>query len=142
MLLLRLLLPIHFRRPRSSPGPPKGDKNLLPLPGCSLYHSSNRGAVLSQRHPIFHRILFVAPMPRQFWRRVLISFSFRQFDCVGPSAIYRMSLSILCLFGLMMIFMLCRNRIAMVVNEGLFCVKYIFVTALFIGFLWVDNNVF
>lgn len=42
----------------------------------------------------------------------------------------------------MMIFMLCRNRIAMVVNEGLFCVKYIFVTALFIGFLWVDNNVF
>ena len=81
-------------------------------------------------------------MPRQFWRRVLISFSFRQFDCVGPSAIYRISLSILCLFGLMMIFMLCRNRIAMVVNEGLFCVKYIFVTALFIGFLWVDNNVF
>jgi len=40
----------------------------------------------------------------------------RKYDCVGPSAIYRMSLSILCLFGLMMLVMLCRNRIAMVVN--------------------------
>ena len=38
--------------------------------------------------------------------------------------------------------MLCRNRIAMVVNEGLFCVKYILVSGLFIGFLWVNNSVF
>ena len=38
--------------------------------------------------------------------------------------------------------MLCRNRIAMVVNEGLFCVKYILVSGLFIGFLLVNNSVF
>ena len=42
----------------------------------------------------------------------------------------------------MMLVMLCRNRIAMVVNEGLFCVKYILVSGLFIGFLWVNNSVF
>ena len=53
-----------------------------------------------------------------------------------------MSLSILCLFLLMMLMMLCRNRLAMVVNEGLFCVKYLLVTGLFIGFLWIKNNVF
>ena len=67
---------------------------------------------------------------------------FRKFDCVGPSAIYRMSLSILCLFMLMMVISLCRNRVAMVINEGLFCVKYIFVSAMFIAFLWIRNNVF
>ena len=42
----------------------------------------------------------------------------------------------------MMLMMLCRNRLAMVVNEGLFCVKYLLVTGLFIGFLWIKNNVF
>ena len=61
---------------------------------------------------------------------------------MGPSAIYRMSFSFLCLFMLMMLIMLCRNRLAMVINEGLFCVKYIFVLGLFIGFLWIRNNVF
>lgn len=42
----------------------------------------------------------------------------------------------------MMLVMLCRNRIAMVVNEGLFCVKYLLVSGLFIGFLWINNEVF
>ena len=30
----------------------------------------------------------------------------------------------------------------MVVNEGLFCVKYIMVLAIFIAFLFVENQVF
>ena len=41
-----------------------------------------------------------------------------------------------------MLFMVCRNRCALVVNQGLFFVKYLIVVAIFIGFLWVPNNVF
>ena len=63
-------------------------------------------------------------------------------ECIGPSAVYRISLSFLALFLLMFIVTLCRNRLAMVVNEGLFCVKYIMVLAIFIAFLFVDNQVF
>jgi len=63
-------------------------------------------------------------------------------ECIGPSAVYRISLSFLALFLLMFIVTLCRNRIAMVVNEGLFCVKYIMVLAIFIAFLFVENQVF
>lgn len=38
--------------------------------------------------------------------------------------------------------MLFRNKFSMVVNEGLFCVKYIMVLGIFIAFLFVHNNVF
>ena len=66
----------------------------------------------------------------------------RQFGCVGPSAVYRISLSILCLFFLMMLVMLCRSRVSMIVNEGLFCFKYLLVTGLFIAFLWISDDTF
>lgn len=55
---------------------------------------------------------------------------------------YRLSLSLLCLFFVLMLLMVCRNRCAMVLNEGIFCIKYMFVVALFIVFLWVPNSVF
>ena len=42
----------------------------------------------------------------------------------------------------MMVFMLCRNRIAMAINEGLFFVKYLFVLGVFIGFLFIGSGVF
>ncbi len=42
----------------------------------------------------------------------------------------------------MLLFTLCRNRLAMVINEGLFCFKYMLVLGIFIAFLWVDNNTF
>lgn len=42
----------------------------------------------------------------------------------------------------MFIVTLCRNRLAMVVNEGLFCVKYLMVLAIFIAFLFVENQIF
>lgn len=61
---------------------------------------------------------------------------------MGPSAVYRMSLSILCLFFLMMMIMLCRSKVAMIINEGLFCFKYLLVTGLFIGFLWISDDTF
>lgn len=38
--------------------------------------------------------------------------------------------------------MVCRNRCAMVLNEGLFFIKYLFVVAVFVAFLWVPNSVF
>lgn len=38
--------------------------------------------------------------------------------------------------------MVCRNRCAMVINEGLFFIKYFFVVGLFIAFLWVPNEMF
>ncbi len=85
----------------------------------------------------FSFIFFVAFVSSKF-RRVTFGV-FRGFECIGPSAIYRISLSFLCLFFLMMIVMLCRNRFAMVVNEGLFCVKYVLVLATFIAFLFVKG---
>lgn len=38
--------------------------------------------------------------------------------------------------------MVCRNRIARVINEGLFFIKYLAIIAMFIGFLFVNNTVF
>ena len=61
---------------------------------------------------------------------------------MGAAAIYRMSLSLLVLFGLMLLVTLTRSRLGMVVNEGLFCMKYLLVVGLFIGFLWVKNDSF
>ena len=141
LLLLQLLLLINLRCPETSPRPPKSDQSILSLPGGRLHDPCNRHPLLPQRFPFIHRVLRLDGMPLKFRRRVyLIRHS--KFDCVGPSAIYRMSLSILCLFMLMMVISLCRNRLAMVINEGLFCVKYLVVSALFIGFLWIRNNVF
>lgn len=56
--------------------------------------------------------------------------------------VFRLSLSLLILFGLMLIFMLFRSRLSMVVNEGCFCFKYLLVIGALIGFLWVDDTVF
>lgn len=42
----------------------------------------------------------------------------------------------------MMVFMLCRNRVAVAINEGLFCVKYLFVLGVFIAFLFIGTGVF
>ena len=66
-------------------------------------------------------------------------FNDRGLDCIGPSAVYRISLSFVILFGLMMFINMLRNRISMVVNEGLFCVKYLLVLAIFIAFLFAKN---
>jgi hypothetical protein len=83
-----------------------------------------------------HRLFQLAILSNQLWRRVFVALR-SQFDCIGPSAIYRMSLSILCLFGLMLIIVLTRSKFAMVMNEGVFCFKYLLVAGLFIGFLWI-----
>lgn len=42
----------------------------------------------------------------------------------------------------MLLFVLPRARCSMVVNEGCFCLKYLLVVGLFIGSLWINNQVF
>ena len=61
---------------------------------------------------------------------------------MGSSAIFRLSLCLFCLFGLMLLATLTRTRFSMVFNEGCFCFKYMLVAGLFVGSLWIDNDVF
>lgn len=63
-------------------------------------------------------------------------------SCLGASVVYRFSLPLLIMFLLLCLIMICRNRIARVINEGLFFIKYLAIVALFIGFLFVKNTVF
>ena len=42
----------------------------------------------------------------------------------------------------MLIFMLCSSRLSMVINEGCFFFKYLFIVGVLIGFLWVSEQVF
>ena len=46
------------------------------------------------------------------------------------------------MFLFLCLIMLCRNRIARVINEGLFFIKYLAIVGMFIGFLFVNNTVF
>ena len=48
----------------------------------------------------------------------------------------------LLLFALLLLITLLRNRLAMVVNEGCFWGKNLFVLGLVVGFLWVNNSHF
>lgn len=54
----------------------------------------------------------------------------------------RSSLSILMVFLIMMVFILCKNRVSMIVNEGLFTVKYLLIVGLFILSLFLNSSVF
>jgi hypothetical protein len=56
--------------------------------------------------------------------------------------VYRLSLALLCLYALLLIIMFFRNKVAQVVNEGLFFIKYIAVIAIFIALLFAQNDVF
>lgn len=42
----------------------------------------------------------------------------------------------------MLVFMLFRARISLCINEGFFCVKYLFVLGIFIAFLFAPNQSF
>lgn len=65
-----------------------------------------------------------------------------KFGCIGQSVVFRLSLALLILFGIMLIIMLFRTRLSMVLNEGCFCFKYLLVVGAMIGFLWVNDQVF
>lgn len=54
----------------------------------------------------------------------------------------RSSLSILIVFLIMMVFILCKNRVSMIINEGLFTVKYLLIVGFFILSLFLSSSVF
>jgi hypothetical protein len=56
--------------------------------------------------------------------------------------IARCSFVLLLLFLCMLLVAMCRNRVSMVINEGLFTVKYITLAVLFIGALFVSSTFF
>lgn len=60
-----------------------------------------------------------------------------QLNCYGMASVFRISLSLSLLYLLLLVIMLCRNRISKVFNEMLFFVKYLAVVGMFIGFLYV-----
>lgn len=42
----------------------------------------------------------------------------------------------------MMVFILCKNRVSMIINEGLFTVKYLLIVGFFILSLFLSSSVF
>lgn len=72
----------------------------------------------------------------------IVNISLCSLNCFGLSAVYRLSMALLMLYILLLLIMLCRNRISKVVNEGLFLVKYCLVVGAFIGLLFVQNKIF
>lgn len=141
VLLLQMLLLINLAILHEMARSSKSYQIVLFVLGCYIYHSSDNCTFLYQSMGWFHDLLQLAELPCRL-RRQVDHLLFSNLDCVGPSAIYRMSLSILCLFGLMLVVTLTRSRCAMIMNEGLFCIKYLLVLGLFIGFLWINNQVF
>lgn len=59
-----------------------------------------------------------------------------------PSIIARTSFVLFLLFLSMFLIALCRNRVAMIINEGLFTVKYMLCAILLIGSLFMGNDFF
>lgn len=116
-------------------------QNLLPLHSRCLHCPSHSHPLLHQQVGQLQKSLRLDVVSPELRRRVH-SGGFRQFECIGSSTVFRVSLSFLCLFGLMLLFMLCRTRISLCLNEGFFCVKYLFVLGIFIAFLFAPNQSF
>src|SRR5437868_6051602 len=62
--------------------------------------------------------------------------------CLGVSAVYRMSFSLLCLFGLLFLVVLTRSNFAKEMNEGAWCLKITMVFGLFFLFFFIDDSFF
>lgn len=52
-----------------------------------------------------------------------------------------MSAALFVFFLIILLLMLCRNRLSQIINEGLFCVKYLFLVALFMGSLFLPSSI-
>jgi hypothetical protein len=65
-----------------------------------------------------------------------------RFNCYGVSSVYRLSFSLLLMYLVMVLFMFCRNKLARIVNEMLFFVKYVMVFGGFVGMLYIPNETF
>ena len=126
--LLRQLLSSRLRR-----------QNLLPCRRHLRRRPSNRSLLCRLTMAMVHRqLLSVHQVPRHLRvYNLLLSMS-----CLGASTVYRFSLSLLIIFLILCLVMICRNRIARVINEGLFFIKYLIIVGIFIGFLFVNNTIF
>ena len=52
-----------------------------------------------------------------------------------------MSLALWILFSAMLLLMLCRNKVSQVINEGLFCVKFLVLLLIFVGTFFLPSSV-
>ena len=114
---------------------------MLPFLSYHLHNTSCRHTVLYKQMGQLRRFFQLDVLPVKQWGRVNIN-KYSQFDCIGPSTVFRISLSFLCFFGCLLIFMLCHNTFSMSINEGFFCLKYLFVLGVFIAFLFAPNESF
>lgn len=114
LLLLHLLLQGVPRIGRKRTGQGKDHQDLLSLLGDCLHDTSHRHSVLYQYLVWLQELLLLDAMPSEF--RWVTTYLCSNFECIGPSTVFRISLSFLALFGTMLILMLCRNRISMIIN--------------------------
>lgn len=122
--MLLLLLQLDRICLQTSAGSAASDQDKLPGDGAAV-RSANDGRdlpaaaalQLAQHHPS------------------VLLLPFRQ-------VIARCSFVLLLLFLCMLVICLCRNRLSMVVNEGLFTVKFITLVVLFVGALFVGSSFF
>lgn len=63
-------------------------------------------------------------------------------DCLGISQVYRMSLALALLHGIVILFSLCGKNVANVVNRHCWTFKLLLVFGLYFAFLFVDNSYF
>lgn len=114
LLLLLLLLPELLVGAAATAGEGEAGEDQLPVPGSRVHHPGHRHPLLHQQVGGIPHALHLDELSLVF-RRVPVA-PRSQFDCIGPSTIFRISLSFLCLFGLMLVLMLFRSRISMVAN--------------------------
>lgn len=62
--------------------------------------------------------------------------------CLGVSSVYRMSLTLVIFFALIIIFCFFRNAISKAVNEGCWFLKILFILGIFILFFFVPKDFF
>ncbi|KAM3131050.1 hypothetical protein pb186bvf_016862 [Paramecium bursaria] len=62
--------------------------------------------------------------------------------CFGVSSIYRVSFTLGCFYILMILLMICKNKVSKAINEGLWLLKIILIVAGFIGSLYIKNLFF
>ena len=75
---------------------------------------------------------------------VVVLFNFLQsWLSLSPTQLLtRLSFALLVLFLLMFLIMLCHNSCAMILNEGIFGIKYLLVAVLFITSFFLPNDIF
>lgn len=99
---------------REGTGQRKDHEDMLSFPCDCLHYPCHRYPLLYQYLVWLQELLLLDAMPSKL--RWVLTILFSNFECIGPSTVFRISLSFLALFATMLILMLCRNRISMIIN--------------------------